>query len=75
MGRPADNDSRPSEQGNGIETGSVARQDTMSEKRDFEKDVETGRQVHSAHIDAAVVARIADNVEDFMVTTSCSFRG
>ncbi|KAI3332773.1 general alpha-glucoside permease [Ustulina deusta] len=74
MGRPADNDARPSEQGNGIETGSVARQDTMSEKRDFEKDVETGRQVHSAHIDAAVVARIADNVEDFMVTTSLTLR-
>ncbi|KAI0809543.1 general alpha-glucoside permease [Xylaria sp. FL0064] len=49
-----------------IGTGSVARQDTMSEKRDFEKDIENGRNGRSAHIDEAVAARIAGNVEDFM---------
>ncbi|KAI1281543.1 general alpha-glucoside permease [Xylaria sp. FL0933] len=49
-----------------IGTGSVARQDTMSEKQDFEKDVEDGQHKRSAHIDEAVAARIAGNVEDFM---------
>ncbi|KAI1348785.1 general alpha-glucoside permease [Xylaria sp. FL0043] len=49
-----------------IGTGSVARQDTMSEKQDFEKDVENGRNGRSAHIGEAVAARIAGNVEDFM---------
>ncbi|KAJ8109795.1 hypothetical protein ONZ43_g6037 [Nemania bipapillata] len=63
MGRPAD------EHGDGIETGSVTRQDTMSEKHDFEKGVETTRSDRNAtytHIDEAVAARIAENVEDFM---------
>ncbi|KAI1305461.1 general alpha-glucoside permease [Xylaria venustula] len=47
---------------------SVTRQDTtMSEKQDFEKDVEDGRRGgRSARIDAAIAARIAGNVEDFM---------
>ncbi|KAI1129825.1 general alpha-glucoside permease [Nemania abortiva] len=60
MGRPEDD---------GIETGSVVRQDTMSEKQDFEKDVETARaggNGTSTHIDEAVAARIAENVDDFM---------
>ncbi|KAJ8127554.1 hypothetical protein O1611_g6082 [Lasiodiplodia mahajangana] len=60
MGRPVDD---------GIETGSVVRQDTMSEKQDFEKDVETTKasgNSTSTHIDEAVAARIAENVDDFM---------
>ncbi|KAI0874223.1 general alpha-glucoside permease [Hypoxylon argillaceum] len=64
MGRPTD------EHGDdGIETGSIVHQDTMSEKQGFEKDIETARVggiEMSTHIDEAVAARIAENVEDFM---------
>jgi len=43
----------------------------MSEKQDFEKDPETAQRARngqSTHIDEAVAARIAENVDDFMVT-------
>ncbi|KAI1421726.1 general alpha-glucoside permease [Xylaria sp. FL1777] len=69
MGQSANDESRPSEKerdDNDIGTGPVARLDTMSEKQDFEKDVENGRHKHSARVDAAVAARIAGNVDDFM---------
>ncbi|KAI0425339.1 general alpha-glucoside permease [Xylaria sp. FL1042] len=69
MGQSANDDPRPSEKeraDDDIGAGSVARQDTTSEKQDFEKDVENGRHGRSAHIDAAIAARIAGNVEDFM---------
>ncbi|KAI1199302.1 general alpha-glucoside permease [Nemania serpens] len=53
-----------------IVEGSVARQvTTMSEKPEFEKDVESaGTKGNGAytHIDEAVAARIAENVDDFM---------
>ncbi|KAI0968024.1 general alpha-glucoside permease [Xylaria arbuscula] len=68
----ANTDSRPSEneKGDNYVGGeeSVTRQDTtMSEKQDFEKDVEDGqRGGRSARIDAAIAERIAGNVEDFM---------
>jgi hypothetical protein len=42
----------------------------MSEKQDFEKDPEAAQRARngqSTHIDEAVAARIAENVEDFMV--------
>lgn len=66
MGHPADDE--------GIDMEPTAtRQDTAmsSEKHDFEKDVETTqmRPGLSAHIDEAVAARIAENVDDFMVST------
>ncbi|TGJ87246.1 hypothetical protein E0Z10_g1552 [Xylaria hypoxylon] len=69
MGRPADNDSRRETGDDGVGLDSVARLDTMSEKQDFEKDIETARKGHhgqSTHVDEAVAARIAGNVEDFM---------
>ncbi|KAI0406370.1 general alpha-glucoside permease [Xylaria palmicola] len=61
MGRP-DDDS--------IGMDPTARQDTMSEKAAYEKDTETARTGGggklSTHIDEAIAARIAENVEDFM---------
>ncbi|KAI1186384.1 general alpha-glucoside permease [Nemania serpens] len=67
MGRPADDESRGDDE---IVEGSVARQvTTMSEKQGFEKDVESaGTKQNGAytHIDEAVAARIAENVDDFM---------
>ncbi|KAJ3568612.1 hypothetical protein NPX13_g6361 [Xylaria arbuscula] len=70
MAHPEKNDSQVPEQGrrddDDIGMKSAAAQDTMSEKHDAEKDVEDGRHPRSAHIDAAVAARIADNVDDFM---------
>ncbi|KAI1164766.1 general alpha-glucoside permease [Nemania serpens] len=67
MGHPADDEPRRDDE---IVVGSVARQvTTTSEKQEFEKDVEsagTKRNGASTHIDEAVAARIAENVEDFM---------
>lgn len=60
-----------------IVEGSVARQvTTMSEKPEFEKDVESaGTKGNGAytHIDEAVAARIAENVDDFMVSVNTLF--
>jgi hypothetical protein len=78
MGHPTEDDSRPPEQEqewghDEIRTESTAtRQDTTtSEKHDhLEKDPETtqaARNGQSTHIDEAVAARIAENVDDFMV--------
>lgn len=71
MGRPADDESRGDDE---IVEGSVARQvTTMSEKQGFEKDVESaGTKQNGAytHIDEAVAARIAENVDDFMVSAN-----
>ena len=78
MGQPANDDPNSPERKCGdddIGMKSVAPQDTMSEKQDAEKDVENGRRARSAHIDAAVAARIADNVEDFMVIILYSLGG
>ncbi|KAI0513104.1 general alpha-glucoside permease [Xylaria bambusicola] len=68
MRQPENPDARSPEHGanDDIEAKPVVTQDTMSEKQDVEKDVEDGRRGKSAHIDAAVAARIADNVDDFM---------
>ncbi|KAI0536037.1 general alpha-glucoside permease [Xylaria digitata] len=71
MGGHTDNDLR-SETGDGgggfaVEAGE--RGDAVSEKPDFEKDVETARadrRGQSAHVDEAIAARVAGNVEDFM---------
>ncbi|KAI1360058.1 general alpha-glucoside permease [Xylaria arbuscula] len=70
MAQPENNGSQVPKQGrrddDDIGMKSAAAQDTMSEKHDVEKDVEDGRHARSAHIDAAIAARIADNVDDFM---------
>lgn len=74
MGQPSGGDTRSSEQARGsdeINRNYPTRQDTMSEKQDFEKDPETAQRARngqSTHIDEAVAARIAENVDDFMVT-------
>ncbi|KAI8634410.1 general alpha-glucoside permease [Xylariaceae sp. FL1651] len=66
---PAVGEARLPEQkdgGDDIKMESTTRQDTMS---DFEKDVETaqaGRSAQSTHVDEAIAARIAANVDDFM---------
>ncbi|KAJ2985924.1 hypothetical protein NUW58_g5279 [Xylaria curta] len=71
MGHPATDGSGPPEHERGdedIRTEPATRHDTMSEKN-FEKDIEnaqTGRGGPTAHIDEAIAARIAENVEDFM---------
>ncbi|GAW15848.1 hypothetical protein ANO14919_052700 [Xylariales sp. No.14919] len=72
--RPStDKDSHRETGSDGIGIESVARLDTASEKQDSDKDVETartGRHGQSTHIDEAVAARIAGNVEDFMKLVS-----
>ncbi|KAI0393549.1 general alpha-glucoside permease [Xylariaceae sp. FL0594] len=68
MGRPSDGGSRPLGSDD-ITEDPATRQGTTSEKKGLEKDLETtqaARNGQFTHIDEAVAARIADNVEDFL---------